>query len=131
VDDDPDTRSLLEVVLRTRGYCVTTADGVVSALSAAGGPFDIVITDIYLSDGDPLDMMGQLAKRDSARGVVLKAYPEVGEAELSRLREAGVVSQLTKPWSVEELYNIIWKIFLDQDLQGIGSKIVRKPGEAS
>jgi CheY-like chemotaxis protein len=131
VDDDPVARDILERVLRLRGYCVTTADGVVSALSEASGPFDIVISEIDLCDGDALTMMAELTKRDSAGGIVLRAYPNAEQTELGRLTEAGVVAQLTKPWSVEELYNIIRMASAKQDLQGIGSRFVKESGEAS
>lgn len=66
VDDEPDLRTLMDRILKRRGYDVRTAAGVEearAALDAYDEPPDLVITDISMPDGRGLDLAEEVHKR--------------------------------------------------------------------
>ena len=102
VDDHHDTLKAMSRLLRHRKHSVTTADSVTAALAAAQGePFDVLISDIGLPDGTGLDLMRELLKRRSIRGIALTGYGM--ESDIRETREAGYAAHLTKPVNFEQL----------------------------
>jgi len=107
VEDNADTLRVMARLLRGRGHRVATATGVGEALDAesAGGPFDLVISDIGLPDGSGLDLMRQVRQRSGAKGIALSGYGM--DDDLRRSREAGFVAHLTKPIDIHRLEEAI------------------------
>ncbi len=97
VEDNPDTLRVMTRLLRRRGYVVTTADSVRSALDAneTSGPFDLVVSDIGLPDGSGLEVIRQIRKIYPLPGIALSGFGM--EEDLRRSDEAGFVVHLTKP----------------------------------
>ena len=80
VEDDADTRFLIESVLRTEGFEVTAADGAERALEVlASGTFDLVLTDYKLGTMDGVAFAREVWKR----------HPTLGLAVLSGARGLG------------------------------------------
>jgi DNA-binding response OmpR family regulator len=75
VEDDLDVRPLLEYVLGTEGgYEVTAVESVANATALlAGQPFDLVVTDVNLPDGNGLRIADQ-AKAAGVKALVLTAH---------------------------------------------------------
>lgn len=105
VEDHLDTANSLKRLLLRRGYQVTLATSVAGASDAMkAGPYDVLISDIGLPDGQGLELMEpfvELAKPRTVAGIALSGY---GMAEdLQRSQRAGFDYHLTKPVDVTEL----------------------------
>ena len=63
VDDEPSMRRILASNLRQEGYEVIEAAGLAAARAAiAEDPFDAVITDQKMGDGEGLEVLGRRAR---------------------------------------------------------------------
>jgi PAS domain S-box-containing protein len=104
VEDNTDTLRYLAAVLRQRGHDVVTADRVATARAAfheAKVPFDLLLSDIELPDGDGLYLMRELGARGSMLGIAVSGFG--GEEDRRQSREAGFVDHLTKPIDLNRL----------------------------
>jgi|GEM_PF-1167590 len=109
VDDHSDTNTVMKMLLERRGYRVSTADSVSSALELASCTcFDLLISDIGLPDGSGLDIMRELHARSGIRGIALSGFGM--EDDVRRSLEAGFAEHLTKPVSFQKLLQAIHDI---------------------
>ena len=109
VDDERNIRELLRIVFEVEGYTVTEAS---TYAEAAGrleqGSFDLVICDIFLPDGNGLDLVRSYhARNPDSHFVVITAHSTPARA-LSALRD-GAVEYVSKPFDVDELKIIVEK----------------------
>lgn len=107
VDDEPDTRELLERVLRDSGAKVLLADGAASALAAieAQRP-DVLVSDIGMPDTDGYELLRQVRALGPRRGgslpaVALTAFAR-SEDRIRALR-AGFSVHVAKPVEPSEI----------------------------
>lgn len=108
VDDEEGFRGFVADALRTEGYDVRTAAGVVEARMAADrSPVDVVVADIQLRDGTGLELVRHLrASHPGTAVVVITGFPDVERLEFSEERE--VCAFLTKPFSAEQIrYSVL------------------------
>src|SRR3989442_14057370 len=69
VEDDPDTRELLKVLLQSQGGEVTTAASVPEALSAYDNSRpNVIVADIGMPDYNGYALIGRVRARDRERG---------------------------------------------------------------
>jgi CheY-like chemotaxis protein len=102
VEDHVATRQSLMRLLQRRGYEVESAGSVAQARDlAARSSFDLVVSDIGLPDGTGYELMAGLRDQAGLRGIALSGYGMETDVALSR--EAGFVTHLTKPVSVQAL----------------------------
>jgi PAS domain S-box-containing protein len=102
VEDHEPTRTPLMRLLVRRGFRVVAVPSVKEALAAAARePFDVVLSDIGLPDGDGFDLMKTLRERHHLRGIALTGYGM--EEDVARGASAGFVAHLIKPISVTVL----------------------------
>jgi signal transduction histidine kinase len=104
VEDNADTLRYLATVLRKRGHNVVTADRVATARAAvdeATVPFDLLLSDIELPDGDGLYLMRELGARTPMVGIAVSGFG--GEEDRRQSREAGFFDHLTKPVDLNRL----------------------------
>jgi DNA-binding NtrC family response regulator len=103
VDDDPMVVSSLKAFIEMRGYQFASAGGVSDAKRAlATQPVDLVLLDLYLPDGDGLEVLDQAVELDP-RPVVLAmtARAEIHGA-VSAVRR-GATDYLPKPLDFDDL----------------------------
>ena len=108
VEDHPDTADAMADLLRDLGHEVAVARTVAEARETAGreaGRFNLVISDLGLPDGSGLDLMSELSRRHGLRGIALSGYGM--DEDIRRSREAGFLSHLTKPVSLQTLQEAI------------------------
>jgi len=103
VDDESEIREGLEVLLRSEGYGVSSAEsGAIGLAKLEEHPFDLLLLDVSLPDRNGLEMLKEIRRRDPQLSVVLiTAYGSIDMA-----REAfknGAMDYITKPWSNDEL----------------------------
>jgi CheY-like chemotaxis protein len=102
VDDHADTLRVYARILEKAGYVTQPAETIAAALArAAAEPFDLVISDIHLSDSDGCTLMRQLRDRHSLRGIAITGSG-IGVDE-QVCREAGFGAYLVKPVNVPDL----------------------------
>jgi CheY-like chemotaxis protein len=114
VDDDVDTRELIDWVLRRAGAEVVTAESAAEALDALDKErFHLLISDIAMPDEDGYSLLKKLRARPPERGgripaVALTAHSMVQD-RLQSLR-AGFQSHVPKPVVPEELVEVVASI---------------------
>jgi signal transduction histidine kinase/ActR/RegA family two-component response regulator len=102
VEDHAATSAALTRVLTRRNYHVVNAASIADAMRAADRePFDLVISDIGLPDGDGYSLMSELDARHGLTGIAVTGYGM--NADIARSEAAGFVTHVTKPVSVRSL----------------------------
>ncbi len=106
VDDEADIRDSLEAILREENYAVTTAGTTADALTLARDTdFAAVLLDIWLPDGDGLDLLAQIRgsaaePRPNAPEVIMISGHGTIEAAV-RATKLGAFDFLEKPLSLD------------------------------
>src|SRR5271155_2675102 len=103
VDDESEIREGLELLLRTEGYAVSSAETALLGLSRLEErPFDLMLLDVSLPDRNGIEMLKDVHRHDPHLPIVLiTAY---GSIEMARAAfKSGAMDYITKPWSNDEL----------------------------
>jgi DNA-binding NtrC family response regulator len=103
VDDDPMVTSALKYFVETRGYRFTSVSTLAEASKAlARQPFDAVLLDLYLPDGNGLDVLDRSLELDPRPIVIaMTARAEIHGAVAAIRR--GATDYLAKPLDLEDL----------------------------
>ena len=105
VDDDDDSRELLQELFRAHGYEVQSASNGIAALEiAASFRPEVTVLDIRLPDMDGYELahkLRQVEGLERIRLVALTGYD--GEHARERSREAGIDEHLVKPITMASL----------------------------
>ncbi len=106
VEDHAPTLAAVALLMRQRGFTVTPADSIASALAAAEAEaFDLLISDVGLPDGDGYELMRQIGARHRIAGIALSGYGMKSDHDKSR--QAGFSVHLTKPVTMRALEEAI------------------------
>jgi PAS domain S-box-containing protein len=109
VEDHADTARAMVKLLQRAGYHVEWAECVAAALElAASSPFDVIVSDLGLPDGNGYDLMRTLKDRHGARGIALSGFGM--EGDILRGRTAGFLEHLVKPVDIATLDRAIQRI---------------------
>jgi DNA-binding response OmpR family regulator len=113
VDDEDDILHFLELVLREKGYQVTTASGGHEALTRAQiDKPDLVLLDIMMPQMDGWEVLKLLRVDDDTRRIPVAMLSARTEAKdrVQGLQE-GAIDYICKPFSLTELLGKIEAIF--------------------
>ena len=103
VDDEPFLRDAVAASLRFLGFEVTTAETAADALRLARDhPFDLVVLDVMLPDGDGFDLVRRL-RRDGREVPVIFLTARDTQADKVTGLTIGGDDYMTKPFGLEEL----------------------------
>lgn len=122
VDDDQDTRDLLEWVLKRAGAEVTAVASAREAITVVDeNPPHVLVSDIAMPEEDGYSLVRKLRERGPERGgripaVALTAHSLVQDRLLS-LR-AGFQSHVPKPVVPEELVEVVASVVYQRSLAG-------------
>jgi len=111
VEDDPDTRELLKVLLQTQAGIVTTAASVPEALSAYDTSLPhVIVADIGMPDYNGYALIGRVRARDRERGniipaIALTAYTTAIDRDT--VLSAGFQVHMPKPFEPARLISVI------------------------
>ncbi len=107
VEDNENTRRLLETILRSAGYEVTAAPDAEEGLRILHGeaPVDLVLLDLFLPGADGVQFLRKRAEMEPDRQppVIVVSATEDMDTLRPQLRELGAKLALRKPFDVQEL----------------------------
>jgi CheY-like chemotaxis protein len=111
VDDDPDTRDIIERVLARRGADVVAVPSAAAALQAVeDSRFDVLLVDVMMPGMDGYDLMRKIralpAEKNGRVPAATITARSVLEDRLESLR-AGFQSHLAKPIEPDELVELV------------------------
>jgi DNA-binding response OmpR family regulator len=114
VEDHDDSREMLEHLLDRQGYAVSAAGTCARARElAAGAPFDMLICDIDLPDGDGVELMRELRRQYLMTTIALTGLTR--SEDIARCEKAGVHAFLAKPIAIEGLVHAIKQLLIPPD----------------
>ena len=106
VDDEPDSRELLRVVLESAGAIVSDAASADQAMAKViASDFDLVVSDIGMPGRDGYSLVRELRTRVNIPAIALTAYARIEDARLAR--SAGFQEHVTKPVDANKLIETI------------------------
>ncbi len=101
IDDEPNMRRILTLILEEAGHSITAAAGVTSALGAlAAGRFDLVISDKKMPDGDGFDVLRYCRENEPSLPVVILTAVATVELAVEAM-QAGAFDFISKPFVPE------------------------------
>ncbi len=101
VDDDPDIRAVVGLMLQDEGYQVTTAANGLQALEeVARRPPDVVLLDLWMPAMDGWTFQARLREQSPETPVVVMTAGRGRDAEVDQRQVAGY---LAKPFDIESL----------------------------
>jgi DNA-binding NtrC family response regulator len=107
VDDEKPQREILEVILSSEGYDVTTASSGEAALKfAKERRFDLALTDLKMTGMDGIELLQHLLAQDSSIIVILLTAHGSIESAKDALRR-GAFDYLQKPYDRDTLLDTI------------------------
>ncbi|MDQ1729194.1 MAG: hypothetical protein QOD33_1319, partial [Pyrinomonadaceae bacterium] len=116
VEDDADSREMVEMVLRARGAEVVAVSSVREAMDVLNSPGwqpHLLVSDLGMPEEDGYDLIRKLRAGTIANGIKLPAIAITGYAgkeESQRSLSAGYQLQLSKPVNWPELIEAIVRI---------------------
>ena len=104
IDDDPDTRAMLEQTLRSAGYeVILAADGKEGVTRHRASPAALVITDLYMPIQDGMETIRELRSHFPRTALIaMSGRPEAGTM-LCIAQNLADVGILRKPFLTDEL----------------------------
>jgi DNA-binding NtrC family response regulator len=114
VDDDPEVRNTLTVILENESYLVQTAENGKKAIHMCEkNPFDVVLIDIELPDVKGTELLHILAeKHPKMVRIIITGHPSIENAAKSVNEKAD--GYIMKPFNVPELLGMVKKLIEDK-----------------
>jgi two-component system chemotaxis response regulator CheY len=111
VDDSASIRQLLSFAIQDAGYDVLVAENGNEALARlAATKIDMVITDLNMPDMDGIELIRQLrGMPDHKFTPIVMLTTEAQEEKKKQGRAAGASGWIVKPFSPEQLMNVVHK----------------------
>jgi CheY-like chemotaxis protein len=109
VDDDPDLRESLAALLQAAGLpCVTAADGEEALVACAIAPPGLILMDIRMPGMGGIETCQALKGHPAWADIPVIALTAAEEPETEhRMREAGSILYVTKPFSPQRLLSAV------------------------
>jgi DNA-binding response OmpR family regulator len=111
IDDDPDTRALLEDTLKSaRHETFTAADGREGLKQYLASPADLVITDMFMPDQDGFQTIVELRKQFPTLAIIAMSGKASAMDILSIAQILGAAEVLQKPFTAAQLLSATDKV---------------------
>jgi DNA-binding NtrC family response regulator len=125
IDDEPDIRESLEILLSAEGYRVDLAPNATEGLKRLeNSPFDLVLLDLMMPDKSGMQVLEEIRGRDRETPVFLiTAYGSV-EVAVNALKR-GANDYFSKPWDNEKLLIEIERMISKRQLEQENTELKR------
>ncbi len=108
VDDETDIRMIIEGLLTAGGYEVTTAeDGEDALVKFNKAQFDLVILDVMMPKRDGYEVLQEIRESPKSEVPVIMLTAKATDKDVWKGYEVGATYYLTKPFSNQQLLNIV------------------------
>jgi CheY-like chemotaxis protein len=110
VDDEPELRELILLILKSAGHLVVgAADGVEAATRIAHQHFDVVMTDLIMPEKDGLEFIAELRENYPAvRIIAMSGGGHIPRDSYLRIAQGfGAHAILEKPFENREIFSAI------------------------
>lgn len=102
ITDHADTALMLVRLLTRAGYDARTAETRAQAMALCNeGPYDVLICDLGLRDGDASDLLVELRGRCVGRAIAISGYRMIDDNRGSR--DAGFDAHLSDPMQIAQI----------------------------
>lgn len=102
IDDEPSLLHVLELGLSRAGFIVGTAASYTAALARLEDPWDLVVTDLQLPDGDGLSILRRVKEASPETAVMVLTAHGSADTAVAAMK-LGAHDYLTKPFDIDEL----------------------------
>ena len=111
VEDNPDCREMLVLLFQHEGYSVVTArDGREGLRLAREESPELIITDLHMPYLSGIEMIAELRSQVGFKNTPIMAMTAFDRNEESRAIEAGASFSVTKPVSIEDLFDHVARL---------------------
>ena len=118
VDDEKDLVGLMTKILEFEGYNVTPAyDGYECLEKIKEKEFDLILLDIMMPGMSGWDVFSRVKKMGYITKVIFVSVLEVSEDRKNILINEGLTGYLIKPFSDDELVEVVNKVLKEQKVQ--------------
>jgi CheY-like chemotaxis protein len=108
MDDEADTRILIEEILESAGYeVVLAADGLEGMRQYHSTPVDLALVDLFMPNREGLETIKALKQQFPDFPIIAMSGDSLGVTLLSVARRLGAAAVLPKPFLPEELLEAI------------------------
>ena len=121
IDDEPQIRSMLKLMLERDGYEVVEApDGIEGIRVYRQNPTDLIITDLIMPNKDGIGMIIDLKKEFPEVKIIAMSGGGLNKPDryLMGAKKLGAACTLTKPIDREEMLRAVKDILKDTPLPG-------------
>jgi DNA-binding response OmpR family regulator len=109
VDDHAETTEMLRILLARRGFDVTIARSVATAIAAVEeASFDVLVSDINLPDGDGCELLHRLREARPLPAIALSGLDRPPDSR--RGLDAGFDEYLGKPVTIDQLVGALRRV---------------------
>jgi len=114
VEDHVDSATAVKELLGVLSCDVVVANTVQEAIDASRtGPFDLVLSDLGLPDGNGIDLMRMLRDEYGLSGIAITGHGMA--SDLRNTRDAGFVGHLVKPITLQRLSDAVEEFFQERE----------------
>ncbi len=111
IDDEPNNREALSLLLASAGYQVRTAGSGEEALNILQeSPFEVVITDLFLPGVSGIEILKRIKEDSPYTNVILVTGHASAESAVEAMKE-GAFDYVTKPIDFQKLKILVGKAF--------------------
>jgi CheY-like chemotaxis protein len=111
VEDNPDARDILAVLLRTKGYTVDTADDGREAVELVQNDCpDLILSDINMPNLDGIEMVRILRQHPECDKVPILIMSAYSSGQIDKAIEVGANDAMAKPLDFDLLIKAIHRL---------------------
>jgi DNA-binding NtrC family response regulator len=126
VDDEPSVTGSLEVILSGAGFEVLTANSFAAATAILNRTsFDLVITDLRISDASGIDLIKHIKRNTPETEVILMTAYGSLDITIEAIK-AGAYYYLEKPYTSDRLFTLLDRAFQLLDLRHENESLKKK-----
>ncbi|RLF29123.1 MAG: response regulator [Thermoplasmata archaeon] len=108
VDDEPDLREMINLMLQKEGFETITAENGEDFLNKVDGfQPDLVTLDVMMPGLTTKEILEKLREKETKPKIILLTVVRFSEEETQRMYKMGIVDYITKPFEVDELLDSI------------------------